>query len=126
MADMARLTLVGSVARDAENRFTPSGKGLTSFTVAVGVGYGQRRETQFWSCTKWGEQFFEKLSGYLVKGRQVLVEGEPRPPRIYTGSDGKPRVSLELTVTNLVLLGNGGAVAPAAVGGDDDDDDDLV
>ena len=61
----------------------------------------------------------QKLSQYLLKGQQVIVSGE-FSPREYQSGDGTTKVSLELRVNAVELVGSkqdGGqrdAPAPAA------------
>ena len=73
----------------------------------------RKEETIWWRVAVWGKQA-EACNEYLAKGRPVLVEGRVRPdpatggPRIWTGTDGQPRASYELTALNVRFLGGRG------------------
>ena len=44
---MYQLTIiVGNVGRDPEMRYTPSGVPVAEFSVAVNIGYGDKKKTQ--------------------------------------------------------------------------------
>ncbi len=68
-------TISGNLGRDAETRHTPSGKSVTSFSIANSIGWGQNKKDQWVRCTLWGERG-EKLAQYLTKGKKVTVSGE--------------------------------------------------
>ncbi len=99
--------LVGNVGRDPEMRYTPTGQAITSFSVATNRQYVNNngetvKETVWFRVSVWGKQA-ESCNQYLRKGTRVLVEGRltPNPntggPRIWTGQDGQPRASFEIT-----------------------------
>ena len=69
-------------------------------------------ETTWFRVTAW-RRLAEICNEYLKKGRQVYVEGrmivdENGGPRVWTGQDGQPRVSLEVNASSVLFLGNGG------------------
>lgn len=99
--------LVGNVGRDPEMRYTPTGQAVTSFSVATNRQYVNNngetiKETAWFRVSVWGKQA-ETCNQYLKKGARVLVEGRLTPdpntggPRIWTGQDGQPRASFEIT-----------------------------
>ena len=115
MASLAKMTLVGNLGRDAELRYTPKGTAVLEFSVATNERWtdaagAQQELTQWFRVTVWGRQA-ESLKPFLVKGKQVLVEGRFRL-REYTDREGKHRVSLDVRADNLILLGARGAAAP--------------
>ena len=115
MASLAKMTLVGNLGRDAELRYTPKGTAVLDFSVATNERWtdaagAQQELTQWFRVTVWGRQA-ESLKPFLVKGKQVLVEGRFRL-REYTDREGKHRVSLDVRADNLILLGARGAAAP--------------
>jgi len=69
---MNNITIAGRLGRDAETRFTPNGKSVTSFSVAD--DQGKEKEAIWWRCQMWGERG-EKLAQYLTKGSSVTVSG---------------------------------------------------
>jgi len=95
-------TFTGRIGKDAETRFTPSQKAITSFSLAVDIGWGDDKKTLWIRCNGWGDRFV-KLSEYLPKGQQVAVTGEISLNE-WEGNDGK-RTTLELNVREIELLG---------------------
>jgi len=88
--------IMGHLGGDAETRFTSNGQKVTTFTVATNNRRGDTEETIWWRVTLWGERF-DKMIPYLKKGTAVIVNGELKKPEIWTGQDGQPRLTLELT-----------------------------
>ena len=108
------LIIVGNVGRDPEMRYTPSGKAVTSFNVAVNNQFtgndGEAVKETFWfRCSAWGKTA-ENCNSYLKKGSKVYIEGlltgDPTTgsPRIWTGQDGTPHASFELSVKTIKFL----------------------
>jgi len=106
--------IVGNVGRDPEMRYTPSGQAVTSFSVATNRQYTSNngetvKETTWFRVSAWGKQA-ETCNQYLRKGSKVLVEGrltsDPATggPRIWTGQDGSPRASFEISAGTVRFL----------------------
>jgi len=96
---IAPIIIVGNLGRDPEMRFTPFGKPVTDFSVAVNRHYASAsgelvKETIWFKITAWGKQA-EICSEHLKKGASVLVEGRLEydgltgGPQTWEGSDGK-------------------------------------
>lgn len=104
-----KIILVGNLGRDPELRYTPQGTAVCDFSVATSekrkdsTGGETKEETTWFKVTFWGRQA-EVASQFLSKGRQVYVEGRLRA-REWTDKDGKVRTSLEVTGTDLQLIG---------------------
>jgi len=96
-------TFTGRIGKDAETRFTPSQKAITSFSLAVDVGWGDNKKTLWLRCNGWGDRF-TKLSEYLIKGQQIGVCGEVSLNEL-TDKEGGTKTSLELNVREIELLG---------------------
>ena len=110
------VTILGNLGKDPDLKFTPSGQQVCSFSVATNRKYvkdGARVEEVVWfRVTTWGN-LAETCNKYLSKGRQVLVTGrlaadETGGPRIWTGSDGAPKASFELTALEVKFIGSKG------------------
>jgi len=71
---MNSLNLVARLTRDAETRFTPSGKAITNFSVAFDVGWGEKKRAIFLECKIWGERG-ESLASLVRKGHRVALTG---------------------------------------------------
>lgn len=120
MASLAKIILVGNLGRDAELKYTPSGAAVLEFSLAVNERSGDRaaggQETTTWfRVNVWGKQA-ESLKQYLVKGKQVYVDGRLRV-REYNDRDGKTRTSLEVRADQIQLLGGRGEAMERGPGG---------
>ena len=123
-----KIILVGNLGRDPEMRYTPSGQPVTNMSVATNRTYtdntgNQVKQTVWFRVTVWGKQA-EATHQYMRKGRQVLVEGrmnadENGNPRIWTGQDGTPRTSYEVTAETVRFLGGPGGDGGAAAAQDE-------
>jgi single-strand DNA-binding protein len=74
-----KVMIIGNVGREPEMRFTPAGKPVASFSVAVSrrwvASNGQRREeTEWFNVVAWGN-LAEICDRFICKGQQVYVEG---------------------------------------------------
>lgn len=68
-------TASGNIGRDAEQRWTPSGKAVAHFSLPVKQGYGEHEKTSWVKCVLLGAKA-EKLPQHLTKGTKVTVTGE--------------------------------------------------
>jgi single-strand DNA-binding protein len=111
----ANITIVGNLGRDPETRYTPNGAMNVTFTVAVNLRPGrdasgqQQERTNWYRVTAW-ERLAEQLDrmaqqGWLTKGRTVFVSGRFEA-REYTGNDGQPRTSLDITASEVSFVGS--------------------
>ena len=92
--------IAGHLGADPETRFTQSGKKVTTLRVATNGRKGGQDVTVWWRATIWGEQF-DKMLPFFKKGSAVMVQGELQKPEIFNDREGKPQISLEITVTSL-------------------------
>jgi len=113
-----KLIFIGNLGSNPEQRFTPSGDPVTTFSVATSRKYGERDETTWFRVSVWGKQA-EACSQYLHKGSKVLVDGRLRPdesgnPRVFERKDGTWAASFEVTAENVRFLsGKADDAAPA-------------
>ena len=108
---MNKIIVIGNLGNDPEMRYTPNGQSVTSFNIASNRRYRtadgeQREETEWFRCSAFG-RLGETCNQYLTRGQQVYVEGRLRG-RSYTDRDGQPRYSLDITVTEMQMLGRRG------------------
>jgi single-strand DNA-binding protein len=108
MTDINRVVLVGRLTRDAEMKFTPGGQAVSKLSIAVNrnrkVGDQWEEAASFFDATLWGRSA-ESLNQYLVKGKQIAIDGELKQDR--WEQDGQKRSKIEIVVTNIQLLGGG-------------------
>lgn len=104
-----RIILIGRLTRDPELRFTPNGRAVCSFTLAVDRPFTSQdgnRETDFINIVVWGKQA-ENTAQYLAKGRLTAVEGRLQI-RSYEDNNGQRRTAAEVVADNVRFLPTGG------------------
>jgi single-strand DNA-binding protein len=97
-------SFTGTVGRDAEVRYLPSGQAVLNVTVANNIGFGDKQQTLWVRVALWGKRAEGQLQNYLKKGQQVFVSGE-LTLREYQANDGSTKTSLELNANILDLVG---------------------
>ena len=105
---MNKIIIIGNLGRDPEMRYSTSGTPMTFFSVASNRTYttsaGERREeTEWFNCTAFG-RLAETCNQYLGRGQQAYIEGR-LSTRKYDRRDGTPGFSLDVTVTDMQMLG---------------------
>jgi len=111
MGSVNKVILVGNLGRDAELRYTPGGAAVATLNLATTEVWndkgGQRQEKTEWHrIVLWGKSA-ESLNEYLVKGKQIYVEGRLQT-RQWDDKDGNKRYTTEIRGDRIVLLGSGG------------------
>ena len=122
-------SFTGTVGRDAEVRYSPSGVAILNVTVANNIGYGDKQQTLWIRVALFGKRAEGQLKDYLLKGQQVFVSGELTQSE-YKANDGTTKTSLELNANIIDLIGKkDGATqqrpAPARQVAADDFNDDI-
>jgi len=132
---MADIKFTGNVGKDAELRWTQSGRPVLNFSVAdsksrkLDNGEWETISEQWLNCAVWGD-LAEFYADKVKRGARVTVFGDFMS-RKYEGKDGTPGTSLDVTVKGLEIFpsrnggGQGGQrqaaqedpwAAPAAAG----------
>src|SRR3954469_16925337 len=111
MGSVNKVILVGNLGRDAELRYTPGGAAVATINMATTEVWndkaGQRQEKTEWHrVVLWGKTA-ESLKEYLIKGKQIYVEGRLQT-RQWDDKDGNKRYTTEIRGDRVVLLGGGG------------------
>ena len=105
MASDNTVTLVGNCTDDPELRFTPSGRQVANFTVAVNRrfknsdGQWEDKLDGFFRCNCWGEMA-ENVAETLAKGTRVLVTGRLQQ-RSWDDAEGNKRSAFEIQVDEI-------------------------
>jgi len=106
MADVNHVILIGRLTRDSELKYTPSGIAVCKFAIAVNRKKKQGdewvEEASFIDIVLWGRSG-ETLNQYLLKGKQVAIEGELHQNR--WEQEGQSRSKIEVMASNVQLLG---------------------
>lgn len=96
---------VGRIGKDAELRSTNDGKPVSNFSLAVEVGWGERKKTLWIACTLWGKQA-ESLTQYLTKGKTVAIMGELNVGAWISRQDSDAKAEIQVTVSEVTLCGS--------------------
>lgn len=106
MADVNHVVLIGRLTRDSELKYTSGGMAVCKFAIAINKRRKQGEqwvdEVNFFDIVLFGRSG-ESLNQYLLKGKQVAIEGELHQNR--WEQDGQPRSKVEINATNVQLLG---------------------
>lgn len=93
MPALNRVQLIGRLGRDPESKFTPTGKRVVHFSVAVSNRWkdreGEMRETTEWVNVEAWERLGETCQQYLKKGSLVYVEGRLKTDKYEDQGDTK-------------------------------------
>lgn len=120
MTDVNQVVIVGRLTRDAELKYTANGFAIGNFSIAVNRrrknGEQWVEEASFFEINLYGKSA-ESLNQYLVKGKQVAIQGELRQDR--WEQDGQPRSKVVIVANNVQLLGgnSGGSGMQTQAGG---------
>lgn len=117
-----KVMLIGNLGKDAETRFTPSGTAVTNFTVATSRRWKDQQSGEWKEETDWHDVVLwrsENVSQYLLKGKQVFVEGRLQT-RSWEDQNGNKRYRTEVVADNLILLRGGGAEGGGGGGSSDE------
>ncbi len=103
-----KVMIIGHMGRDPEMRYTPSGRPVTTFSVATSRSWnsadGERRtETEWFNVVAWGN-LAEICKQHLVKGQQVYIEGRLQTRR-WDDTEGIKHTSIEIVANEMMILG---------------------
>lgn len=104
-----KVMLIGNLGRDPEMRYTPSGKPVTSFSLASSRSWvssdGERREeTEWFNVVAWGN-LAEICNQHLARGQQVYIEGRLQT-RSWEDNNGQRHFRTEVVANEMIILGN--------------------
>jgi len=121
-----KVMIIGHLGRDPEMRYTPSGRPVTSFSVATSRSWttaeGERRtETEWFNIVAWSS-LAEICNQYLKKGQQVYIEGRLQT-RHWEDEEGNKRSATEVVAREMIMLGEkrGKADGEADTGADSEE-----
>lgn len=104
-----KVILVGTLGRDPEVKYMPSGGAVTNVSLATSEQWkdkqtGERKEATEWHRVVFFNRLAEIAGEYLRKGRQVYIEGSLRT-RKWQGQDGQDRYTTEIVASDMQMLG---------------------
>lgn len=108
-----KVILIGSLGKDPELRYMPSGGAVANVSLATSESWkdkqsGERQERTEWHNVVFFNRLAEIAGEYLKKGSKVYVEGSLRT-RKWQGKDGSDRYTTEIVAAEMQMLdGKGG------------------
>lgn len=100
-----KVILIGRVVADPELRYTPTGKPVVNFAIAVDrpkFGDAQEKTTDFINIVAW-QKLAEICANYLTKGKLIAVDGRLQT-RSYETTDGQKRKVYEVVASTMKML----------------------
>ena len=106
MPALNRIQLIGNLGKDPETRFTPTGRKVCTYTVAVSRSWknseGESQEATDWfTIEAWGH-LGEICQDYLQKGRLVYLEGRLQTNRYE--HEGEVRYYTKVVLQHMQML----------------------
>ena len=103
-----KIMVIGHLGHDPEMRYTPAGKPIATFSVAVNRNWessdGTRHnQTEWFKVLAWGG-LAEFCKQALAKGKQVYVEGRLQTRR-WDDPQGHQHINVEIVASELMPLG---------------------
>ena len=106
MPALNRVQLIGRLGKDPESKFTPTGKKVTHFSLAVSQRWktgGETKEYTEWvNVEAWG-RLGEVSQEYLKKGSLVYMEGRLKTEK-YDDKDGEKKFYTKVVALSLQFL----------------------
>jgi single-strand DNA-binding protein len=107
MPALNRVQLIGNLGKDPESRFTPAGKKVAHFSLAVSNRWksaeGEAKESTEWvNVEAWG-RLGEVCAQYLHKGSLVYLEGRLKTDK-YEDKGGETKYYTKVVALSMQML----------------------
>lgn len=107
MPALNRVQLIGYLGKDPESKYTPTGKRVTDFPIAISNRWkdetGETKEHTEWMNIEAWEGLAEICHEYLAKGSLVYVEGRLKTNR-YEDQAGEHRYFTKVVAQTVQFL----------------------
>lgn len=109
MASVNKVQLIGNVGAEPVVRYTPQGRPTVTLSIATTDKWkdkqtGEQRERTEWHRVVFWDRLAEVVAEYVIKGRELYVEGKNRT-REWTDKDGIKRWTTEVVAQEMQMLG---------------------
>ena len=112
MAGLNRVQLIGNLGKEPDARYTPTGKQVVKFSLAVSNRWKKdgdvQEHTEWVNIEAWG-RLAEICNEYLRKGSLVYIEGRLKTDKYQDDTD-TTRYFTKVVVQNLQMLDRKGDV----------------
>lgn len=116
MKGVNKVILVGTLGKDPETKYMPSGNAVTSFSVATSESWkdksGEKQESTEWHNITMFGKLAEIAEKYLKKGSKVYLEGKIKTEK-YQAKDGTEKSITKIVCHELQMLDSKPEGAPA-------------
>lgn len=111
MASLNKCTFIGNVGKDPELRYSASGDGVCSFSVAINESWkdknsGEKKESTEWIRVVAYRKLAEICAEYLKAGKQVYIEGKIKTRKFQDKESGADRYVTEIVADEMKMLGS--------------------
>ena len=107
MPGLNRVQLIGRLGKDPESRFTPTGKKVAHFSLAVSnrwkSGEGETRESTEWVNIEAWERLGDICAQYLHKGSLIYVEGRLKTDK-FDDKSGETKYYTKVVALSMQML----------------------
>ena len=107
MSDINTIVILGRLTRDGELKYLPNGTALLTASIANNQGYKKDdkwiEQVHYFDLKLWSKRA-ESLAQYLVKGTQIVIEGQLKQER-WQNDAGQARSKVVINVNNLSFAG---------------------
>jgi single-strand DNA-binding protein len=108
MPALNRVQVIGYLGKDPETKFTPSGKKVCNFSVAVSRKWksadGEQKEATDWFNIEAWDRLGEICQQFLAKGRLVFLEGRLHTDRVEDKEKGEVRYYTKVVINQMQIL----------------------
>lgn len=99
---MKELKIIGNIGK-IEMRYTPEGKAVCEFSVAVNSKKGSEKVIDWFKAVAW-EKVAEIINQYAAAGSKIFVSGVPTVEAWIDKGSSEPRAKIVLTVRDFEFL----------------------
>lgn len=110
MASLNRVTLIGNLGKEPEQRFMPNGNAVCNFSIATTESWkdkqsgAKQEETTWHNITMYG-RLAEIAAQYLTKGSSVYLEGKLKTRKYQDKQTGADKYVTEIICDEMKMLG---------------------
>ena len=103
--------LIGRLGKDPETKFTQGGVAISKFSIATDEEWKdrngeQQKKTEWHNVVAW-RRLAEICNQFLVKGKQVYVEGRIETKK-WEDKEGKDRWTTQIAADKMIMLSGEG------------------
>lgn len=108
MASFNKVTLIGTLTRDVELKFTPKGTAVGKFSLAINRKWKtdsgeEREEVTYVECDSFGRQA-ENIAKFVGKGQSIFIEGRLKLDQWDDKQTGQKRSKLGVLVESCQFI----------------------